>query len=235
VPEGTIIELSPCCPGLHLERLPGVTAARLLWQQPSRHEAIVRQLGGWLEAWSRTTLHARRADRALLDRWLLGPARRLADDFDDGAGYAAWLESLAEAVLGRSVPLVATHSDLTMSNVLIGPDGGLGVVDWEAATPDGLPLRDFCYAVVDATAARDGYRDRPAAFDRCFGREGMPFVREIVGALRGAIELPGDLATIAFHACWLQHAEDERRKREPGEALPFLGVARRAAALRWQA
>jgi hypothetical protein len=36
-------------------------------------------------------------------------------------------------------------------------------------------------------------------------------------------------ATLCVHACWLQHAADERLKRSAGEARPFLSIVRRLA------
>jgi Ser/Thr protein kinase RdoA (MazF antagonist) len=234
VPAGSMIQLTPGCPALLLELLPGLPAARLLALQPERYESLLRRLGEWLEAWSRATFRPQPVDRALLDTWILGPSKRLAGQLEDGDGYVAWLEARGAALVGRSVPLVATHNDLTMANVLMQSEGKLGVVDWEAASAGGLPLRDFFYAAVDATAAREGYRDRPGAFDRCFGGGGGGLPGEILTRLRRAIDLPDDFATLTFHGCWLQHAEDERRKRAPGEALPFLGFVRRAAALRWE-
>ena len=72
----------------------------------------------------------------------------------------------AEAA-GEPLPTVAAHGDLTMSNVLLG-EGAPGVVDWEASTATGVPLRDLLYAAVDATAAADGYRDRLAPSSAAF-------------------------------------------------------------------
>jgi aminoglycoside phosphotransferase (APT) family kinase protein len=232
VPTGRVVEQSRECPALLLEALPGTSAAAILTERRTAYEGIVRRLGAWLEAWSRATCRARRLDQAVLDAWVLEPARRLADRLDDGTTYAAWLESRCRELVGCSVPLVATHNDLTMSNVLLQPDGRLGILDWEAATAEGLPLRDYVYAVVDATAARDGYRDRPGALSRCFGAGSQGVVAEALRRLRRAIDVPDGFATIAFHACWLQHAEDEARKRAPGEPLPFLGCVQRATRIR---
>ena len=232
VPTGRVMEFDGRCPALVLEALPGTSAAAILTEQPTAYEGIVRRLGAWLEAWSRATCRSRPLDQALLDGWVLQPARRLADRLEDGAAYATWLEGRCGELVGRPVPLVATHNDLTMSNVLLQPDGRLGILDWEAATAEGLPLRDFVYAVVDATAARDGYRDRPGALSRCFGDGAQGVVAEVLRRLRRAIGVPDAFATVVFHACWLQHAEDEARKRAPGEPLPFLECVQRAMRIR---
>jgi hypothetical protein len=84
---------------------------------------------------------------------------------------------------------------------------------------------------VDAAAARDGYRDRPAAFERCFpaaGRVPEP-LGEGLRRLGRQAGLTETTAALCVHACWLQHAADERGKREPGEARPFLSIVRHLA------
>ena len=234
-PDAVLVEASPACPALRLTQLDGDTARSVLARMPSRRDEILRTVGGWLEAWSRSTSRLERIDEKGLEHRVLGPARRLQGAFQNGAQYVVWLEARCRELVGRAVPMVAAHNDLTMANLLLTDGDAPGVLDWEAATPDGLPLADFVYAAVDATAAGGGYRDRPAAFDACFGSAGTGTVGEILVRLRRAVELPDAWATLAFHACWLQHAENERRKRAPGEPLPFLDCARRAASLRWQA
>jgi hypothetical protein len=235
VPEPVLFEPEDACPALRLSALPGVPARAVLARRPARRERILRALGVWLEAWSRATRRPVSLDPERLHAWILGPARRLADAIPGGCDYAQWLEARCRGLEGRSVPLVAAHNDLTMANVLVAEGDRIGILDWESATPDGMPLGDFAYAAVDATAAANRYRDRAAAFQACFEGPGSEPVAELMGRLSRAIDLPADWATLAFHACWLQHAEDERRKRSPGEALPFLECVRHAARLRWQA
>ena len=235
IPDAILVDASAACPALRLTRLDGDTARSVLARRPSRRDEILRSVGGWLEAWSRSTCRLELIDEKGLEHRVLEPARRLQAAFENGAQYLGWLEGRCRALVGRAVPMVAAHNDLTMANLLLTDGNVPGVLDWEAATPDGLPLGDFAYAAVDATAAAGGYRDRPAAFDACFGSARAGTVGEILVRLRRAVELPDDWATLAFHASWLQHAENERRKRAPGEPLPFLECARRAASLRWQA
>jgi hypothetical protein len=116
-----------------------------------------------------------------------------------------------------------------MSNVLLG-DGPPAIVDWEAASSTGLPLRDLLYAAVDATAARDGYRDRLAAFVRCFPDRGVSgSLGGLLEQLRRSAGLSERTTTLCVHACWLQHAADERAKRATGEPRPFLEIVRRLA------
>ena len=232
VPAASPVARGTAGPALRLELIGGTAVARVLAHHPGRAAGILEGLTRWLSAWGRSTARQRVLDRRLLDGWVLGPLARLSAELGD-PGYAEWLGARCADLEGREMPVVASHNDLTMVNVFVQPDGTLGVIDWESAAAEGLPLGDFCYAAVDLAAAREHYRDRAAAFERCFGPARAPAAAaDWLPQLRRAVELPQGYATLAFHACWLQHADNERRKRSPGEPLPFLGHARRAAALR---
>ena len=107
----------------------------------------------------------------------------------------------------------------------------VGILDWESARPEGLPLSDLAYATVDAvhTAQRMARAD---AFSACFGHDGE--LREAVRALFGRLPpeiAPGpELAAAALHTSALMHAVNERRAGAAGQR-PFLEVVRRAAVL----
>jgi hypothetical protein len=228
VPSATVAELPDGWPVLLLSPVPGRPAASLLGAKAQPPEAVIAGLVEWLARWSQATLRPARLDSGWIERRLVGPTTALREELPES--YLAWLRAEAGAATGEPLPTVATHGDLTMTNVLLA-GGSLGVVDWEAAEAEGLPLRDLLYAAVDATAAREGYRDRPAAFDRCFpSRRRAP---DPLGAgldrLRRQAGLTERTATLCAHACWLQHAADERPKRGPGEARPFLAIVRHLA------
>jgi len=231
VPSGRMVELASGCGVLIQEVVGGIPAAWALRGRRGVFEDLIAKLAEWLERWGSNTRVRMHPPAAFLQDSVLKPAEALADLLPDGIAYVAWLERCCRALEGRDIPFVATHGDLTMSNILLRPDGRLGIVDWEAAAPRGLPLADFYYAAVDAAAAQRHYRDRSKAFDRCFQPEGSlaRVVRTIGLRLSQALEVTDEVATIAFHACWLQHAEDARRKRAAGEPMPFLAHLRQAA------
>jgi Phosphotransferase enzyme family len=232
VPSGRLVETGAGCPVLLQDVLPGKQASRLLAMDPSRFDELVRRLGGWLDEWSRRTASRRLLSADLLAETVLAPAARLAGSLDDGAAYVGWLETLCGTLAGLEVPFVATHGDLTMANVVVRRDGGIGIVDWEAAEPSGLPLGDFYYAVVDAAAAGKSYADRPAAYRRCFLDDGPParVVRKICLGLCRSIGVSDACGVLAFHSCWLHHADNERRRAVPSAGVPFLECLRLAAA-----
>jgi aminoglycoside phosphotransferase (APT) family kinase protein len=111
-----------------------------------------------------------------------------------------------------------------MVNVFATPTGQLGVIDWESATDAALPLGDFHYATVDATAAASRYRNRTEAFVASFGAsigEARRYEQQLVRSL-GLSERQAELC---YHACWLRHATEEPSRADSS----FLEIARRIA------
>jgi hypothetical protein len=231
IPLGETRTLGPGCEVLLLDRLPGTPASQVVRGDAGAAGRVIARVAEWLERWHVVTVTRERLGAQRLSHEVLTPAARLADQIRGGPAYVRWLEDRCRAVEDTQIPLVYVHGDLTMSNVLVRAAGPLAVVDWEAARPAGFPLGDFVYAAVDAVAAGERYRDRAAAFDRCFrvGHSVGRSVRQACGRLQRAIDLSPDAATIAFHACWLSHATNESRKRGPGERRPFLELLQRAA------
>jgi hypothetical protein len=202
----------------------GQPLASLLASRPKRLPELMDYLAVWLERWNRSTVAIRPLDLGLLDRELLAPATLLGPLLERGREYRDWLTERCAAVAGMPVPLVATHNDLTMRNVFLTEQGRLGVIDWEAAREEGLPLVDFLYAVTDAAAAVRGYVDRPKAFEACFAPRGAhaKAVTQFLGRLRCAVEIPDEVAELCFHACWLHHAANEHRLGRSRGLGPFI-------------
>ena len=207
------------------DAVPGRVAAIALDAQPASLEAVLERIAAWLAGWHARTATVAVVTREELDRDLLARAEALAHRVPGGDRYTAWLAELCAAVVGTPLPRVGVHHDLTMWNVLLDDDGGLGVVDWEGAEGSGLPLGDFLYAAVDAVAATRAYHDRQAAFEQCFSPGGAH--RATVARLRDrlvrALGLTDEQATVCVHACWLRHAVDPRRT-DHADREPFLRI-----------
>ena len=124
-------------------------------------------------------------------------------------GYRRRLAAACSAVEDRDIPLVARHNDLTMWNVLLDAKGSIGVIDWGEAEETGLPLTDFLYAAVDATAASRGYRSRLEAVQACFPEGGAGSAGPLRDRIAEAIGIGPDAVRLCFHACWLRHARNE--------------------------
>lgn len=205
--------------------VPGISAAAALASSPARLSRVVADLAAWLARWSVLTERAGAAHPDPLERDVLRPARALAPFISSGAEYVSWLRRECEQASGSALPVVATHNDLTMTNVLLSSESGLGVLDWESAREDGLPLVDLFYAAADARAATSGYRDRTAAFlDTCDPHsEYGHLVTDLAARLCEAVRLPQRLMMLLRHASALQHAADEQREPRPGPQ-PYLDL-----------
>jgi hypothetical protein len=109
-----------------------------------------------------------------------------------------------------------------MANVLVAEDG-IGIVDWEAAAPDCLPLGDVWYALVDALARARRTSHADALAMLMTGDHGLPaHVADAPATLARTLGLTRDQALAAFHACWLGHAANELRRGQTGG--PFLEI-----------
>jgi hypothetical protein len=212
--------------------LDGSPAAEALARSPARFEEVAGAVADWLARWQRETAQPTRVTVSLLEQELLNPLAELEAELPDALSYRDWLAARCAAVAGREIELVATHNDLTMWNVLLDRRGALGVLDWAEAREAGLPLVDFFYAVVDAAAACDGYRSRLDALRGCFepGGARAGTTAALRERLRASLDVDPEAAELGFHACWLQHACNERRVRGGEDFLEIARwLARRAA------
>jgi aminoglycoside phosphotransferase (APT) family kinase protein len=127
--------------------------------------------------------------------------------------------------------ITAAHNDLSMWNVVVANDRRIGVVDWEAASTCSLPLLDFYYAAVDATAATRGYADRLRAFASVFGDGGVPSGKtaELESIILKGLGVDRTSARLAFHACWLHHAVNELQRTSGVQPGPFVRIVQSIA------
>jgi len=204
----------------------GRPAAELLSSQPSQLASFIERLVSWLENWHRATLVVRPLDEIKLHRTLLVPVTQLAPLLEQGEEYCHWLSRRCHAATDASMPLVATHNDLTMANVLFDEDNTLGIVDWETGREDGFPLVDFFYALTDAVMVSRGDRNRLEAFKACFAPGGVhtATAARLQAHLASVIGVPAAIIKLCFHACWLHHAINEHHTSRSADARPFLSI-----------
>lgn len=143
---------------------------------------------------------------------------RLLEDFietfDPPSGAVAALHEVLERLSDVDLPTVFMHGDLGAWNILVGPDQSIGILDWENADSQGVPLWDlFVFArtlgvfLADAT----GVRYTPAVFERQFLSE-TRFRRVVFGEIRQylrQIDLPTEAVDDLFVMCWVQQAVRE--------------------------
>ncbi|SHL02431.1 phosphotransferase [Actinacidiphila paucisporea] len=131
----------------------------------------------------------------------LNAAHRAAARAFDDRSFAAWLdEQLAEIgrhEADRQRPAVPIHGDLFADNLIVRPDGGLSVIDWETASVDD-PLLDLGMAAVGLCQTPEGCLS-PERFRLLLG--GYDALRPLSAEDRA--ELPTEIVhaavIIAFH------------------------------------
>ena len=200
--------------------LRGQNAARLVEQRHLDPAELQERIAVFLERWSRSAARPGTLSEDDLERLVLSPAASLAG----GHGrYLEHLEELCTRALGSSCAFVPVHADLTAANIVVDDADDLGILDWEAASSEGLPLTDFFYAAADVVAAARGYTDRPGAVVSCFAVEGQraPHVRRLVERLADALALTTVVQEVCFHACWLHHAANEAARTSDLRPGPF--------------
>ncbi len=152
--------------------------------------------------------------------------RSLCPLLPHGQAYYDWLMELCAEVEGASMPLVASHNDLTAWNILFNDRGQLGVVDWESGRLADFPLMDFSYAMTDLILAAHPSLTRLQAFEAGFTHDGL-YVSTIDWLqTRYFSRFLGQtsFADLWWHCCWLRHAANEEHAAQPGEPRPFLQI-----------
>jgi hypothetical protein len=215
---------------LTTEPLAGRSAAAILARAPRRLVPIARTVADWLLRWNAATASRAPATVELLEALVVGPVGRLVADGAASEPYARALAMLAARLQGRGLVLVAVHSDLTMANVLAARPAP-AILDWESATAAGLPLADLWYALADGVARAGRVTHASAVEALVTGSAPAPAPLARIPAQHAtALRLSVDETILAFHACWLGHADNELRRGL--EDRPFAAVVRAIAARR---
>jgi aminoglycoside phosphotransferase (APT) family kinase protein len=143
-------------------------------------------------------------------RLLEEPLLRFASLFPSGGHEARLVEQTLQLLAPLSeaeIPLVMEHGDLNPPNLIRLSDGTLGIVDWEAAEPEGLPFLDLIFFLGFVTFSLHEARTIPehiAALDEDFARQ-RRWEAPVVDYAR---RLGVDRALIPplFVACWARYA-----------------------------
>jgi hypothetical protein len=188
----------------------------------TRALAAAERVAAWLGAWCSTT-YAKGSAASALAAEIEAPLTELESEL--GLAFLDDVRRLASAIRDDESSLCARHGDLTLWNILVGR-GRIGVVDWESALENALPLSDLPYLLVDAVSAGDRYRARTRAFAACFlpGGDCASWASDLMARTATTAGVAQHELELATHACWLRHAADERRRGLADG--PFLRILR---------
>jgi SAM-dependent methyltransferase len=177
--DGIDVLLQTGVPGRHLV---AQTASKRL--RPARVAEQLDTVLSWCLAMQRASAHPRRIDDGFITSRLESLASAAVTALDGDPVVSAFLDRTLDqsrGLVGTTLPMVVAHGDYWAGNILVTRGRVVGVVDWERATTDDLPIWDPVKAVGSAAYHLDRYRSIP--------RHGR-------GALRGWGDL-GDWSGIA--------------------------------------
>jgi aminoglycoside phosphotransferase len=159
----------------------------------------------WLIGFHRATM--RSSQSAWYDRLADQPSKRFLALLPGDSAERQLIErtaSIAGVLRDQAVPLVFEHADFCPPNILVRPDGAIGIVDWELAEPDGLPALDLFFFLAAAAFARDAAStetDYLTSFRRAFfGRSA--WAAPYISRYARSIGLPPSLLGPLFVLCW---------------------------------
>ncbi len=135
--EGRPVLVSTAVPGTSM----GIGYHR--WAHTARPTAVAADLDaafGWLRAFQARTAHA--AGPTEWPTQVLDTLRGRWDGHPSLPAAVARLELAADHLAAEPSPRTAVHGDYWFGNLLVDRHTVTGVVDWEAASPLGSPLRD---------------------------------------------------------------------------------------------
>ncbi len=124
------------------------------------------------------------------------------------------------------LPSICEHRDFSPWNALIMSDGELGILDWESAEIDGLPLLDLIYFLTYLTFFVEGAMETKrfvAAYRMCWDAQTSSgqVNAECVRRYCDALQLDEDVAPALRLFTWLLHSRSEyARLRADAGGLP---------------
>jgi Ser/Thr protein kinase RdoA (MazF antagonist) len=167
----------------------------------------------------RATAATATGDAARVERWVDAPLRELWPRRP--RRVRARLERLGDelhgALLGKRLETSWIHGDFWLGNLLVAHDGGavLGIVDWDAAAPDELPLHDLLHLLLYARRSATGAELGALVRAHLHGAPWPEDERVLLERYGGWSELSERHALLLY---WLRHAAAHTRQQARGSA-----------------
>lgn len=191
--------------------LPGLVAQQMLVHPADDLRMQIAAAAAIGELHRRTaTLAAVNAER--LERWIDEPLRLIEQVgmtptiYNRGA-MRRLSEELHQALTGRTLCLSWVHGDFVPGNILVAPDGGklTGIVDWELARPDDLPVLDVLQLLLSTRLLKQCCEVGDIVRTLLSGVEWLPHEQALLDTAQAA--LSGDPVNwrAMLLLCWLRH------------------------------
>jgi aminoglycoside phosphotransferase (APT) family kinase protein len=174
---------------------------------------ILPLVAGVAGALSERTAGSTTVDDEVLGRWVTRPLEAVRRTRPDAHGTDALEDRLRGELLGRTCETSWTHGDLWLGNVLLD-DGGhrvRGLVDWDAASEQGLHLVDLLHLLLTTRTAFERTHLGEAVREVLDGRPWAAHERRVLwegrtgeGRTCAVGSIPEKVAVILM---WLIHVE----------------------------
>lgn len=195
------------------DKIPGIDGRRWLFEggDVSRFlETAAGTIGELHQKTTRLTL----VDDGLLNHWIDQPIETILKAVEkpmDKSSYAQPLRRLSaelhRELAGKTVGVSWTHGDYVPGNILLTNDGSqiYGIVDWELAHNDDLPMLDLMQLLLSTTILVKKREMGELVRRKLNGRPWTPQELVLIEAEQRCI--PGDLIDLktTLLLCWLRH------------------------------
>jgi O-antigen/teichoic acid export membrane protein len=202
--------------------LPGRAATGLLSRPAARARMQVAAAAAIGELHRRTAASVV-VDAGMLERWIDAPlqvVRHVTATLPRGADNERAVERLATelrgALAGRTLAVCTVHGDFHPGNILVTPDGTTltGIVDWELAAHEDLPLLDLLLLLLWVRIVV--HRCELGNIVRAL-LDGAAWTRHERALVEAAeVALPGDAVGMRALVllCWLRHVDLRLRRSQ---------------------
>jgi aminoglycoside phosphotransferase len=185
-----------------------------------RFDECARAVLDWILELHRSTRRARTSSaRDTFDAHAAGALDAAAALFPNEPVLLRRTDTILRTLRGVDAGTVFEHGDLGAPNLLLDDSDRLQVVDWELASPHGLPGADLFFALHYLARARCRSRSdaslTAAAHAAFFGA--APWAGPIVEEYRSRLGIPAELIRPLFVLCWLRYTVGLARRLGPGE------------------
>jgi aminoglycoside phosphotransferase len=193
--------------------LPGVPLLQFL-KDAETSQQVINLAANKIGLLHQHTAHSILVDKDLLQTWVHEPVhniRRLASDGTIKSTHLKTIERMAvqlhKALAGRNISASWVHGDYCPSNILVDPAGSeiTGIVDWDMARPDDIPLLDLIHLFIsvrmDMQQLEMGHIVRGLLMDEDWTPEELQLIEAAQNNLPGN---PVDLHSLLILS-WLRH------------------------------
>jgi aminoglycoside phosphotransferase (APT) family kinase protein len=179
----------------------------LVRRQPDRCCQVV---SNWLAEIQGSTPGVAQREELWFENFVEQPLRVFTERFPWSAEETKLVERTRELLASlhhAQACSVFEHGDLSHPNLMVMADGKLGVVDWEMATPQGLPAYDLFFFLTYVAFAKQNARtngDHLAAFRAAFFGT-TAWARPWVQQYASALQLSETWLTPLFVVAWFRY------------------------------